>query len=492
MAKSKDKSNKDEVVKKKKKPPAEEVEKGFNPYAQYNEVLDEVARKLNDADTLDDMEPMSTGSLCLDVILGGGIRAAWYTNFGPEQSAKTTSALKIMAGGIKANVPIMAFRDFEGSTGNSTPYVLSILRTEGIKMSKAELWGKKDPVTGKWLVPPRVRYNASTRGVSFFNWFAALLSRLPDKKLLDREWWLVYERTKENEKSFGKFHVSGMDKKYGQGIYIKAPDGGLQGLIVLDSYPNMNPDYKDEDKEDNSLALQARMFSKNLPRVKGYLAAKKVAVVGVNQLRDVPMAMFGPKESEPGGKALRYNSDARLKYTPRALSVAGKGTDNWWVKEHKKKKGFEVEGAVGGGEDMYRYIHVKAIKNKLSESDREGLLRLWVKDSEGIAHGIDPVFDTMQYLRQTGQLKSKNRGHMELVWEGKTYAPLTWDQFKMWILGDKEVALKASKKIGLKKPMMLRKACFKQVASGETEKLLALASKAKPSSSDEDDDDEED
>lgn len=494
MAKKAKKSQDDEEVKvkKKKKHADAEEESAFNPYKVYSDTLDEVARKLNDADTLDDMAPMSTGSLCLDVIEGGGIRAAWYTHFGPEQSAKTTSALKIMAATIKAKVPIIAFRDFEGSTGNSTNYVLNILRTAGIKMSKDELWGKKDADTGKWLIPPRVRYNASTRGVSFFNWFSALLNRLPDKKLLEKEWWLVYEDNKQNQQAIGKHAVSGMAKKYGSGIYVKAPDDGLQGLIVLDSYPNMNPDYKDDDKEDTSLALQARMFSKNLPRVKGLLASKKVAVIGVNQLRDVPMAMFGPKESEPGGKALKYNSDVRLKFTPRALSAVNKGEDNWWTKEHKVKRGQEVEQAADGGEDRYTYIHVKAIKNKLSDAEREGFIRIWKRDSEGRARGIDPVFDTMQYLRKTGQLKAKNRSAMHLVWDGKEYGALSWIQFKMWILGDKTVAEKACKKIGMKKAMNLRAECFKQVRTGHAESLLAQMAKAKPAGKDDDDSDDDD
>ena len=165
-----------------KKSKAEKAaDKTFDPYAGYNDVLDSVARKLSDADTLDDVVPMSTGSLVLDYIEGGGVRPAWYTHFGPEQSAKTTGALLIMASAIKHNVPIISFRDFEGSTGNSIPYVKSILKTSGIKMSKEELFGKKDDKTGKWLVAPRVRYSSSTKGVSFFNWFVAVLRRLPDK-----------------------------------------------------------------------------------------------------------------------------------------------------------------------------------------------------------------------------------------------------------------------------------------------------------------------
>jgi RecA/RadA recombinase len=435
-------------------------------YGSFNAVLDDVARKMSDADTLDDVVPMSTGSLTLDLIMGGGIRPAMYTNFGPEQSAKTTGALLVMASAIKQNVPIVSLRDFEGSTGNSIPYVMSILKTSGITLNKEQLFGKKDPKTGKWAVAPRVRYSANTMGVSFFNWFAAVLRRLPDKKMLEGEWYLVYDDSKEIQAKFGEFADKTMPKKYGAGVYLKAPDPGLQGVVILDSYPNMNPTSKDEDQQDNSLAAQARMFSKNLPRVKGYLASKKVALLGINQLRDVPMAMFGPKEQEPGGKALRYNSDVRLRWYPRALSAIP-----LWPKA-SKKGGYELEKSLSGGVDKYKYVHVKAAKNKLSEPEREGFIRLWTKDSQGVAHGIDPVFDTIYYLRTTGQLEGKKRLALTLKWNGeKNKKVITWDDLKLWILGSKEDMIKMSKKAGMSKPMNLRSACFKQLAKGRGEEL---------------------
>jgi hypothetical protein len=389
-----------------------------------------------------------------------------------------------MAAAIKANVPIVSLRDFEGSTGNSIPYVKSILATAGIKMSKDELFGKKDPKTGNWIIAPRVRYSSSTMGISFFNWFASVLRRLPDKKKLNNEWWLVYDDDKENQ-HMAEHGDKTMAKKYGKGIYMLAPDGGLQGVVIVDSYPNMNPSTKDEDTEDNSLALQARMFSKNLPRVKGYLASKKVAVIGINQLRDVPMAMFGPKESEPGGKALRYNSDARLKHTPRAIG----NHIPLWAKPDAKKKAFESEASVEGGKDWYRYIHVKAAKNKLSESDREGYIRLWTKDGEGIAHGIDPVFDTMNYLKLSGQLSGKGRKALTLDWDGtKGKKSLSWEEFKLWILGTKEDMEKMSKRAGLERPMNLRSQCFKQMANGKAEAMFQALSKTNAASDEGDED----
>lgn len=446
-----------------------EDEAKLDLYADFNSILDEVAHKLSDADTLDDFPPMSTGSLILDLIEGGGIRPAMYTHFGPEQSAKTTGALLILASAIKNQIPIKSLRDFEGSTGNSIPYVSNILKTAGIKLTKDELFGKKNKVTGKWEVPPTVRYSSNTMGVSFFNWFASILRRLPDKKMLEQEWYLVYDDTKENQAKYREFAVEGMAKKYGKGIYIKAPDDKLQGLVICDSYPNMNPTSKDEDEQDNSLAAQARMFSKNLPRVKGYLASKKVALVGINQLRDVPMAMFGPKEQEPGGKALRFNSDVRLRWYPRALSAIP-----LWPRASKKGR-LEEEPSVTvkGGVDKYKYVHVSAAKNKLSEGDREGYIRLWTKDALGEAHGIDPVFDTMLYLRHTGQLEGKKRSALRLFWGcEKRGKEIDWQDFKLWILGTKDDMAKISKKAGAPKPMNLRAACFKQMRDGTAERLF--------------------
>lgn len=504
MAKGKAKKEKPEKVskeakkikKKGKKVQTDEAEddespKGdtkFDLRAALNDTLDDIAKKMSDADTLDDMPPMSTGSLILNLVTGG-IRAAWYTNFGPEQSAKTTGTLTVLASAIKEAIPLLELRDFEGSTGNSIPYVTSIMNTNGVKITKDELFGKKDDKTGKWIVPPRVRYSASTRGVGFFNWFAAVLRRMPDKKMLERKWWLVYEDTKENA-HLKEFADSTMPRKYGKGIYIEAPDDKLQGVVLLDSYPNMNPDYKDEDESDNSLALQARMFSKNLPRVKGYLASKKVAVIGVNQLRDVPMAMYGPKEQEPCGKAIRYNSDVRVRWYPRSLNSAP-----LWPTA-AKKGGKEVEPSLHGGKDYYKYIHISGAKNKLAVADREGWIRLWTKDAEGKAHGIDPVFDTLYYLWVTGQLvpegRGKKRSQLRLLFKGQKSKVIDWMVLKQMVLGDKAEMIAACKKAGLK-PFDLRKACFKQWASGEGEKLYSAQEKvgdaSKPDTDDDGDDD---
>lgn len=81
----------------------------------YNDTLDTIAKRQGfECSSLEVVPPMSTGLLALDLVLGGGIRPANYTGAGEEQCAKTTVALNIMGAAIKADIPFIAFVDYEG------------------------------------------------------------------------------------------------------------------------------------------------------------------------------------------------------------------------------------------------------------------------------------------------------------------------------------------------------------------------------------------
>jgi hypothetical protein len=57
----------------------------------------------------------------------------------------------------------------------------------------------------------------------------------------------------------------------------------------------------------------------------------------------------------------------------------------------KAKKSFdEVEPSVEfeGRLDTYRYVNVKAIKNKLWTPQRDVMMRIWVEDGSGTARGL--------------------------------------------------------------------------------------------------------
>ena len=157
----------------------------------YAAIMDEAAEKSGGDSGLDDsVASCSTGMLAYDIVYGGGLRPAWYTHLGKEQSAKTTGALTIVAGALKDGVPIIRIEDYEGSTKNSTSYVASIFHGAGVKLPIREIFGKKDPKTGKWNIEPRVRYRSESVAERFFDRLHALLKRLPDKKLFEDKWYL--------------------------------------------------------------------------------------------------------------------------------------------------------------------------------------------------------------------------------------------------------------------------------------------------------------
>ena len=196
------------------------------------------------------------------------------------------------------------------------------------------------------------------------------------------------------------------------------------------------------------------------------------------------MAMFGPKESEKGGKALQQFSDVRIKHTSRALSAAP-----FSPKADKDKDFNETESSVEfKGKDVYRYVVLKAIKNKLWTPQRQVMMRIWVEDGSGTARGLDPVFDTIYYLHQTGQL-SGTRKKFKLTLEGLGEAkkPVTWEDIKRWVLGDKNAMRAISEGLGFK-AMSLRAFCFKQISNGTGEELYLKHQNSKQKDVEEEDD----
>ena len=458
------------------------------PLFDYNSLLvesiDEISRRQGfDSDALEDTAPMSTGLLMLDLLYGGGIRPAWYTHFGPEQSAKTTGVLSIVASAIKQGVPMIAFCDYEGSTKNSKPYVANILKTMGVDKTIGQVFGTKDPTTGAWSIPPIIRYRAETRGEAFFDWLSEVLRVLPDKKKVNGKWWLVFEDNKVNKVKVGEYANREMAKKYGSGLWVEAQDGKLQAIVCVDSYPAMNPTSNDEEETDNSLALQARMFSKQLPRVKGRLAPKMVAVIGTNQLRANPMDRYHP-EVEPGGTALKFNSDVRCKFTPRASGMP------LWPTFNSENKYEEEPSIEGQGTDKYRYIQLHTKKNKLWTPNRKAWIRIWAEDYKAEGRGFDPVFDTACYLYYTGQLIGRGRKSMKLTFKDQTVA-IKWQQLKKWVLGDRTAMKEVCTELGFAKPFSIRRECFKQMESGAAEKMYSDWMQGTSSSEDEDDSSEE-
>jgi len=431
--------------------------------------------------TLSAEDRISSGNICLDLLLGGGFSPSMTTFSGGEQTCKTTTAITAMAASVTQKVGMRVLWDAEGSSGSSTDYVSNIFETMGVNVDIETLFGVREK--GKYTTPPLVYYRDEGSMEDFFGWTAGLLRRLPDKRKENGKWWYIYEGTRENKAQY-KDQMDLQMSRANDAVYIEAEDGALQAFIIIDSWPSLLPASMDTDDPKAGMALVAREFSKHVPRVKGKLRAKRVIILGINQLRQKPGVLYGDPRYEPGGEALKFYSDVRCWYTARSLSG---------VPFNPKGKGqIEEEEGVDGGTDIYRYVHVKAIKNKLAIPNRETWLRVWVSDAQQQAHGLDPVWDTFYALSLTGQVSGKRSSMLLNVHGlGEAQKNINWAQFKTLVLGTKEDQTAIYDKIGYK-TINLRKGLFNLSKKGIMEKLYMEAKNTKTSGKAEEDEAEDD
>jgi len=495
------------MAKRKKSTSVEEAEvPAFNPYSHIDAEIDSMEKKFRlSSMAIDKDEPrFSTGLLSLDVALAGGmLGGGWYTCFGGEQSCKSTTAMTILASimGQKAFKGFASYFDYEGSS--QADYIENIMHSMGVSGDVEKVFGVRDDVTGEWVVAPRVRYYAPDTGEKFFNYLSKMGKVLPDKVRMNGKWYFIYDNTKENQKALKGLY----DKKYftkTNRFRVPAEDGGIQAIVLTDSYPAMLPGIADEKEEgDKSLALQARMFSDGLKRVKGMMRSKRIVVLGVNQLRKVPMAMYGPSETEPCGDALKFYSDVRLRMS--SVSIP-----------HGKGMLEEEESVIADGNDTYRYIKIRSHKNKLGGVPNQTItMRLVVENAEGDATGFCATWDAYQYLKMTGQVGGTRKKIKFLsgfdvtkrdksTGKEKTYhidfkspldgVTLTWTQFKTMIEGDRSDIRTLCDALNMKKPVLFRNFLRKQVATGKGYEYLvdfkraSNTNKKSAAVSDEDDD----
>lgn len=236
---------------------------------------------------------VSTGLLSLDLFFGGGyIGGAWYTFFGGEQSAKSTSLSTAMA--MLANAGVKGtYWDFEGSSDPSYQSnivariaQLANMKKDGKVITVDDVFGVRNPDTGKYVIPPIFRLYTESIGDKLFDSMSALVKALPDKVFVGGKWYYVYD-----EKPKGDVKV---DRKLSSrnSYYVEAENPHPELAIFADSYPAMYPETLDDGKG-QGMAAVARMFSENIPKIAGRLRKKGIVVIGVNQLRQRPGVMFG-------------------------------------------------------------------------------------------------------------------------------------------------------------------------------------------------------
>jgi len=228
--------------------------------------------------------------------------------------------------------------------------------------------------------------------------------------------------------------------------------GQVQAAFFIDSFTAMLPEAIDENDEFGQRAVAASMHSSKIPLIRSMLNRKSCALVGTNQLRLSPQAMFGSPEYEPGGEALKFYSDVRLRMqmiSPRTVGATP-------MTEAGKTKLEEEPCVVGKGVDRYTYSTARTVKNKAFSPFRTSFLRFWTEHRGMPGHGIDPVYDTYQFLVETGQAVYK-RGRMNISIQGFNDKSFTWLEFKKLIIDDEDEVLN-------NEGLTLREVCRSQIA----------------------------
>jgi recombination protein RecA len=88
---------------------------------------------------------------------------------------------------------------------------------------------------------------------------------------------------------------------------------GAVDVIAVDSVAALTPRAELEGQMgDQTVGVQARMMSQAMRKLTGILNRTQTMCVFTNQIREKVGVMFGPTETQPGGRALKFYSSVRL------------------------------------------------------------------------------------------------------------------------------------------------------------------------------------
>jgi len=217
---------------------------------------------------------VSTGSLVLDLILGGGYaRGRMGTIFGPEAAGKSTLLQQLVVSAQSIGIPVVYY-DFEA--GADPVY----MRTQGIDL-KYTINIKKDK---KSISVPGFFYTQPDTGEGVYRHIIRTLSQLPEI------------------------------------------DSGIPSIIFLiDSFAAMMSEETDVDTgEGGRLGARARMHSNYLGLISPKLRRKGAILIGANQMR-AEIGSYGNPQKEAGGNALKYYPDYKVKATRQWIKGSKEG-----------------------------------------------------------------------------------------------------------------------------------------------------------------------
>lgn len=393
---------------------------------------------------------VSTGLLAYDLAVGGGFAPGRFCGqYGPEAGGKSTACASSIAEAQKKGIDSFFF-DHEGS---ADPPYWSRIGVELYGNFKDEEAQTEAATEQGFNAGPHLRYFVPDTAEQSLKFMSRLLYSYPDKRQYDDKWYYVYSgMTQKDAKDKGMPFDAKLFRET-KDIWVPAENGNAQGIFFIDSIAFMKPEAlmgKKEKKtaewkdESNAQALLARVFSKHLAGVTSLMVSKRFTIVATNQIREKPGVSFGNPEYAPGGKAIQHAHDNRalLRKRSKPAGYAGKGYIG------------EEPCWDGKGTDRYTFTKLDCEKSKDFSPHRSCWIRWWFESNGRPGPGIDPVFDTFQYLKMTGQIhKPLGSSLFEILMDGFE-TPVNWKSFKKLVLDPENGG-------------SLRKACWTQLRKGD-------------------------
>lgn len=157
---------------------------------------------------------------------------------------------------------------------------------------------------------------------------------------------------------------------------------GEVGLIVLDSVAALSAEaILTSSMQDQQMAIDARMWSKAMKKLKAALGKHNCSLILINQLREKVGQLYGNPEVTPGGRAIKFFADMRI--------------------EVKKRDVF----TKGSGDTLITYGHqirARVIKNKVGTAGKQGFVDLYYDTGFDLKKDIIEVGEKTNVIQKSG------------------------------------------------------------------------------------------
>jgi RecA/RadA recombinase len=210
---------------------------------------------------------LSTGSLMLDLSLGGGFQRGRIVDiFGAEGTGKSTMIQSIVASAQAQGIPVV---HFDPETSADPVY----MRAQGINLRHTVRLNNKSV--------PGYFYTQTSTGEEIYRFMLYSMNRMPE---------------------------------------FPADQSGPPAMVFLtDSLAAMIPEAVDADTGKYRPGLAALMNSQFMPQVHSRLASTGCLWIFTNQIRFKIGVVYGDPSVEPGGQAPKYYPDYKLKISRRKV-----------------------------------------------------------------------------------------------------------------------------------------------------------------------------